>query len=410
MKRVIAILLTVVLGVAFCSQPAMAYTAGDTIHITAGSIKDTVTGNTYTDKRTEAQKSADAQNSQLHKDANAIVKSILETMELERNPVYGETGGKWVQIFEADVDWDKVFILADKWLEISGDGYHTSDTTGRWDDSVVTTPTEAEKEVLESVIENDGFGDLDDKNNSGNHIYTSEEKQYIWQQLEDLIKKYCTSYRVRNEWIPGLYDVIDFETFPQRGDAIKYSLNTYYTEGEQVELLYVVEYSIASTTTASVRTSKVKYWPRTENTHFWEGTCESAPNDGYPRAPFQHFGGATATFTPNYAGEYRITATQIKENAYWDAITYNKCEYLILRDTGQVIWKSESIGDSINNPSPSRPMESMGLDNVRYYNHTLTETVYVTVWDELYSISDRPIGSFVPPTAWDEEDKIVRIE
>lgn len=419
MRKILSALIAIVLGVAICAQPAFAYTVGETITITAGSVKDEMTGSSSTDTRTQSQIDADTANNDIHGNVNNKVATIIETINLESNPVYSEVGGKWVQIFEKDVDWKTISEIADLWLQISNKGSWTTDKTKDWDDErVVENPSAKEWGALEDVIEKDGFGKLSEKNDGSQHIYTDEEKQYILQQLQDLISKYLPSYYpVREEWIPGIFDIIDFKTYEKRGDAIKYSLNTYYSRDESIEILYVVEYSIASTTEASVRSSTVQKWTGTGHTHFWEGQCVSAPNDGYARPPIQAFnsanketGQAELAFTPSYSGTYNFTATQIKKNAYWDAITYNKCEYLILKDTGQVIWKNEDVGSVIRSASPGNPMDGQDLSNVRYYNHVRTETAYVTVLDATYVVNANPVGSFVPPTAWDEENKTVRIE
>lgn len=419
MRKIFLALIAIVLCVAICAQPAFAYTIGETIIITAGSIKDETTGSSSTDTRTQSQITADNNNSNIHKSANGKVATIIETIDLESNPIYSEVGGKWVQIFEEDIDWLTLSEIADLWLQISNKGSWTSGETNDWDDNrVVESPSDKEWAALKEIIESHGFGDVSDKTNSSLHTYTKEELLFLLQKYNDLISKYCTSYYpVREEYVPGVYDIIDFDTFEKRGDALYYTLNTYYSKNEAIEILYVVEYSIASTTTNSVRSSTVQKWVGTEHTHFWEGQCIEAPNDGYARPSIQAFssvdkntGKATLAFTPSYSGTYNFTATQIKENAYWDAITYNKCEYLIMKDTGQVIWKSEDVGSTIRSASPANPMEGQELSNVHYYNHVNTETVYVTVLKATYVINANPTGSFVPPTAWDEESKTVRIE
>lgn len=419
MRKIILALIAIVLCVAICAQPAFAYTVGETITITAGSVKDEITGSSYTDTRTQSQIDADNANNEIHGMANDKAANIIETIDLESNPIYSEVGGKWVQIFEKDVDWQTLSEIADLWLQISNKGSWTTDKTKDWDDErVVGNPSAKEWGALEDIIEKDGFGNLSDKNDGKQHIYSVEEFLDLLQKYNDLISEYYTSYKpIREEWVPGVYKIIDFETFEKRGDAIKYSLNNYYSKNESIEILYVVEYSIASTTEEAVRSSTAQKWDGTGHTHFWEGQCVSAPNDGYARPSIQAFnsadkktGQAKLAFTPNYSGTYNFTATQIKENTYWDAITYNKCEYLILKDTGQIIWKQEDVGSTIRSSSPSNPLSGQGLSNVRYYNHVRTETVYVTVLNATYEVAANPTGSFVPPTAWDEESKTVRIE
>lgn len=413
MKKVIALLLTVVLGTVFCAQPAFAYTAGDPIYIEAGKLTNTTTGSQKTDTRTETQKNADTANKNIFNETTSKTQSIISIINLEQCPVYKFVDGRWVYVYDEVVNKQLIEDIAKLWIQFSDKGYNTKpNPDGQWNpNSVITDPNNTAMGVLGDLIKENGIGSSAGNNQT---IYPSIEEflEFIQKYLElkgGDYKDYIFSVR-DGEYIPGVIDIVDFVTYKKRGEALKESLNTYYSGSNDVKIVYVVEYSLASTTTSAVRTSKVKHWPGTQSTHFWEGECVSAPNDGYVRTPFQQFGTEKVTFTPNYAGEYRITATQIKENAYWDAVSYNKCEYLILKDTGQVIWKDEVAGSVIQSSSPSNPLANQGLSQVHYYNHVVTETVYVTVWDKNYNVSDRPIGNFVPPTAWEEENKTVRIE
>lgn len=414
MKRFIYLLSAVLMCISFCTQTAFAYTAGDPIYIEAGKLTDTTTGNQKTHTKTEVEETADNANRSIFNSTTEIAQKVINTIKLEQCPVYKFVDGRWVYVYDKVVSKQDIEDIAKLWVQFSDKGYDTKpNPSGQWKpNSVITNPNETILGVLDSIIKNDGI------------VAGSENKQTIYPSLEELLefmqrywylidgygKEDIFFVRGDGHYIDGTISIVDFVTYKKRGEALQDVITRYYAGSDNVKIAYVVEYSLASETTSAVRSSKVKNWPGTQSTHFWEGECVSAPEDGYVRPPLQQFGTNEVTFTPNYAGEYRITATQIKENAYWDAVSYNKCEYLILKDTGQVIWKEETAGSVIKSSSPSNPLANQGLSQVHYYNHVSTETVYVTVWNETYNVSDRPIGSFVPPTAWKEDNKTVRIE
>ena len=102
-----------------------------------------------------------------------------------------------------------------------------------------------------------------------------------------------------------------------------------------------------------------------------------------------------------------MQATQNIKRTFWDAMSYSKCEYLVIAETGQVIWKNEQKGGTFYE---SEPMDGYWPTNRININHAYTDHVYTVTYNENWHASDILIGGYKAPTAWGDENTSVRIE
>lgn len=211
--------------------------------------------------------------------------------------------------------------------------------------------------------------------------------------------------------VPGDKYIYDFATFQTRYEKLEEYIDEFYQTEDDVDVVYVVVYSLQSRAECELKISTPLNWSGTDMTHFWEIECVAAPDDGYTRSPFSTFAMEELKQTFYYEGQYRVMATQVVENKYCDAFTWSKCEYLIVEETGQVIWKNEKNGGTIDTSDDAAPMQEQGLRYVKYYNVVSTEIVYVTKHDAIYDVSNNVmVGGSVAPSAWGGQYQTIRIE
>ena len=410
MKKFLCCALALVMCLGAMSAPAMAASVGEELTFVAGSEGGTQIGSSNTDTRTESQREADTVNSRNHKRITEKSRDIIEQMKEHKIPVYAKAEDTITLVWKDRVPKEELV-----WIGQEGSDYApgTNHHTGRWDwEELYGDATDSQLDTLRFEV-------IPGQQGITPSIKTS---WFDWITLEpgdnpsdigDFVSKFEDQggYYITNR-IPGATYIVDFDTFMTRYDVLREYLNTFASYSDTVDVNYIVQYSLRSSAQNELRTSIPQCWPGTQMTHFWEIECVGAPDDGYTRAPFSTFANEELRQTFYYAGDYRVTATQLLKNSYSDAFTWNVCEYLVIEETGQVIWKNEVAGARIDTSRNAKPMSEQRLWHVTYTNmNPNSEFVYVTKYDKLWTITNNVlVGGQLPSSAWGDEYTTVRIE
>lgn len=184
--------------------------------------------------------------------------------------------------------------------------------------------------------------------------------------------------------------LMDFSIVNNRGNALKKYLD-YVGAGESVEVVCIQEYTVSDHTLDYVAYRYPTYWYGTESTHFWQMECFDIDTNEW-KGQTSFFDDSTYEYKCNAQGRYHITATQLMHEELYKRLTYNVCEYWVLADTGQVIYKNCS--------TLAKNYEPNGTNN--YYSTQLDQYFDVTG-----SFED---GGYLAVSPWDEDYDTVRIE
>ena len=204
----------------------------------------------------------------------------------------------------------------------------------------------------------------------------------------------------------GRYQLLDFPTYKERYEYIQQYLD-WIGESENVKVTYILSYSSQYRKDDAIKVTKALPWPGTNMTHLWDIQCIEAPDDGITRPSLTTIAGNELRQTFYYSGKYHVTATQYVEKQYCEAFTYNVCEYLVLEETGQIIWKNENTGASWVN----KDHVNDNTYNVHGFEPYFVERVYVTQYDKIHQVTGNVLIDGDPAiNAWQDKYTTVRIE
>lgn len=408
MKRIISLVLPIIFCFCILSQSALAASVGEEILFVAGQEETSVGGNSNSNTSSGSQSSAVSTNSRNNRRITNMSREIIEDIITNEIPIYATTDSTITMVWTDGVPYSSLQSIITEASDYSASG--TSHLTNRW------TPTNTSSIGNEiDVLKSEVIPSLDNVTPS---FQVEQIPWFVPDVLDDVtsLVNFISTFGESggyfvNVRIPGSSYITDFETFMTRYSVLREYMNEFCCEGEDVDVTYVVHYALHSTVEAQLSVSTPQTWNGTGMTHFWEIDCISAPDDGYTRTPFNTFASNSLRQTFYYPGEYRVTATQILENSYCNAFTWDKCEYLIIEETGQVIWKNESRGATIDASNDAAPMRDQGLWNIKYYNVCSTETVYAVKYDQIWNVTNNVlIGGQPAQSAWGNEYTTIRIE
>lgn len=389
---------------------AGSYEVGSDITFNAGELSGGSSSSSKQDNRTEEQKSQDANNQTIHRIITNLAEEIIEDIKTKADgdqkykPVRVEKDSGYYYIYEDRIVGQKLYEMI----------YYAHDfEEGYWVKDKITDP--AFKVIDASSDYLDALGILSERYEKDPKETTSEDfVPPVDKKTLKLIQEYRNIYG--GEWIrkkgDGTYGeyqipicpmIMDFKTFSHRYAALDSYLNKYGKDG--VNIRYIVEYSVCDTAEKTMRTQTVENWPNTTQTHFWDIRCKESADSNISVPALQVFGGSTLTQSFGYAGVYQVQASEQLKTTYWDAMTYNKCEYLVIAETGQVIWKNETKGGTINTSKPLDGQTSLQKLPVKYRG---SETNIYTVFDKEVLITN--VSGDLPSSAWGDKFTTERVE
>lgn len=428
-RKLLLSVIAVFLCVIFAAEPVLAANeanVGEEVEFSAGSETGGSGGSGYTDTRTEEERQADSNNQTANNEITRIAYEIIEKMTTDENTklfepttIYAKDEDSYVFVYEEFIAKSKIdemqqyirmYKPGPKEYEIVRD-YDDTDTKWNPDiplpydpmeilgDKVVSSEqgpiSEKDKKPLIALRPIPGLGEWLERQIILHNLKTIYGGDWIRQTIEGETIEYH---------IPGIPSIMDFDTMMKRYEAMNYYLSL---RGENIKLQYIVQYQVYDTTVAAMRTRTPVAWPGTGMTHFWEIRCLDSETEGLTVPTLQTFGLKDWKQKFYYAGTYNVQATQNIKRTFWDAMSYSKCEYLVIAETGQVIWKNEQKGGTFYE---SKPMDGYWPTNRININHAYTDHVYTVTYNENWHASDILIGGYKAPTAWGDENTSVRIE
>ena len=241
--------------------------------------------------------------------------------------------------------------------------------------------------------------------------YTQEQKDLLMTQQEkiDFDNKISVlkGYNSRTD-IVNNETIIDFETYQNRYEALKYYLDS-YSATDTVKTQYIIEIKTESISETTLWSQTVETWNNTPATHFWQFECIESPDNKYHQS-LQQFGSDTVNQTFYYEGKYKVTATQAVNQSYYDVLSYSVNEYWIIAETGQVIWKSESKGSTLS-ANNNEPFSIKSVPQTINYKKVDEGTYYVTVYDETIDVVANSLTlTFAPTGVWGNNFTTERIK
>ena len=386
---------------------ASAYSVGEDAYFEADSIEGSTIGSTNTTTRTDEEKFWDnanySNNKKVTEEATVFIESLhkVSLQEYIKNPdrIVISIGAEYPVM-----SLEELLSYIYKYYP-GGFGYTTSDKyTG--DTDIVLN--DEQYGVLTGVIEDEGFNIDESATETGKIIFGLPDKLTKEELLDLLIQYELLGGEIVRESITGDIDIIDFETFEKRYEALKIYLETYSGE-DTIKTQYILEIKAESVADTVLWSSMPQTWGLTGQTHFWQFECIES-YDGLYHAPMQQFNGNTVSQKFYYPGKYHVSATQILEQKYYNTISYSVNQYWVVAETGQVIWKSESRGSIIPTDN-NKPLEELRLSNVANYKLVNEGVYYVSVLDQEIEVTTNSHSDYLSPTGvWGFDFSTKRIE
>lgn len=410
-------LIAMVLCIAMTAEPIMAassYEAGSDITFDADKLTNSSSGSGKQDTRTDEEKRRDENNRVVHNTITHLSKDIIEhikrgaTTIQSYKPVVIEKPGGYYYVYDSKLLRQELYEIAYEGLEFVKDAVYFQD---------IIVPTTINT-ITEPNVSFDAIGAL---GSVATRTEVTPGYTIPGYYIPEIWKPYNTVTKdLRKIWggdwvrvdrdgsvtesqIPVFPPLIDFKTYTDRYAALKWFLDCYASQ--KVEVRYIVEYSISDAKERTMKTQKVVNWPNTNQTHFWDIRCKESADPNITVPALQVFSGSQLTQKFGYAGLYQVQATEQLETTYWDAMTYNKCEYLVIAKTGQIIWKNEVKGGTINTSKPLDEQSGLQKLNVKYRG---SETSIYTVFDKEVLITN--VSGKLPSSAWDDKFTTNRVE
>lgn len=412
-SRTFVMLVVAMLCVTMLAEPIMAagsYEVGSDVTFNAGELSGSSSGSSTKDNRTEEQKSQDANNKKIHNIITSIAEEIIEDIKTEANGTQNyktiriEKDNGYYYVYEDKIvsqmlyemiyyahDYEEGYWVTDK---ITGSTFKVVDASSEYLDALGALSTRYEKDPKETIT-NDYVAPVDKT-----LLKLLQEYRNIYGG--DWIRKKADS-EYADYQVPVCPMIMDFNTFSNRYAALDSYLNKYAKD--EINIRYIVEYSVCDIAEKTIKTQTVENWPNTNQTHFWDIRCKESADPNITVPALQVFGGSTLTQSFGYAGVYQVQATEQLKTTYYDAMTYNKCEYLVVAETGQVIWKNETKGGTINTSKPLDSQTSLQKLPVKYRG---SEINIYTVFDKEVLITN--VSGDLPSSAWGDKFTTDRVE
>lgn len=394
-KRIIALFVCATVLGNVLGGNILALNIGEEHEFQAGNIvKPSVSGNGTTSTRTYEQRLADSTNKTATNEFSIYAESYLKKLDLVTISDYVQEPDRYVFVYD-DVTYKPVLLeLATYKDRYNPKGYWYKTTDKKVNEKTVDDATDAELDALGSIASGDkdwGVGPITEKTETEEVRWEYAIEYERVQELEKFVKEVLIPVRT-GKYVRefGQKKLVDFKYYKERFEALQEYLTLFSVE-EYVDTKIIIEYKLESVGRTALRTSTPINWPNTNQTHLWEFVCET-PHDGLPREPITRYGGNSVKQAFYYAGDYRCTATQILSQSYYDAITYTRNVYWVIAETGQIIYKDESKGSSIN---LELPMAEQKLDNVYYYNKVSDGVFYVTVLDQDITVTQNMFNELI---------------
>lgn len=368
-----------------------AYTVGDSINFNANNIQQETHGSTNTVTRTEQEQFMDNANWSNNESIRQAYRNYAWADGNSNESYITQAGDRVVYTDYVPVTKEVLYEIASKRYEYysGGYGYNINTNNGLYDQyqsSVSLAPHDYQ--YLNSVGYGYGF-------NFGNGTYVPngyEPLHSVQNYPGRLVEVMDTIIRsqlevaydaVEREVIVGDETIKDFSDYPTRLQALDTYLN-YAGSTDEILTQRIIEIKVNSKSTSALWQSTPQSWGVTGQTHFWEFECIES-FDGSFHSPLTMFGGPSVTQAFYFPGKYHVTATQILNQKYCEAISYDVNEYWVIAATGQVIYKSESNGSAI--PNNGKPLADQNLYQVSSTKVVDQGTYYVPVLDQTITVS-----------------------
>lgn len=370
-KRLITVLLVMALLV---SSPVYAQASsssvGEYVSLYSGGAPDTTTGSSTTTTLTEEQRRANSTNSTASRTIQQKVGQYISSYQVEEGYTI-QTDGSYIFIMDQKVSIDELRELVEKGSVYTPVGYGY-----RLYEYVPGTPviTEEDRNVFRDVVSNrlGGSGNISDLECSAksNPIIsvTNTGGSFVWRDIQwtEWVRTGFGSWEEFIEWLISQggdrirVDIdggfIDFSNLKTRYEMLDAYLNA-TSATDTIEVQYVLEYRIEST---SHDTIYRMVGQNGMNSYVWNFTNRDT-GESFSRYDLP----ASITHQFMRAGTYDIDVDKEVYKTFCDAFTMSINEYWIIEETGQVIWKRETKGGTIN---PNVPTLEHGSKNMVMYN------------------------------------------
>jgi len=392
-----------------------AYTVGDSINFNANNIQQETHGSTNTVTRTEQQQFMDNANWSNNESIRQAYRNYAWTDGGSNESYITQTGDRIVMVDYVPVLKRVLYEVANKRYEYysGGYGYNINTSNGLSDQYQSSVSLSShDYQCLKGIAYNRGFNYGFSTYVPGGYKPLHTMQTYpgkLVPVMETIIRSQLEAAydAVEREVIIGDETIKDFSDYPTRLQALDTYLN--YAGGtDEVLTQRIIEIKVNSKSTSSLWQSTPKTWGVTGQTHFWEFECIES-YDGSFHSPMTMFGGPSVTQAFYFPGKYHVTATQILNQKYCEAISYDVNEYWVIAATGQVIYKSESNGSAI--PNNGKPLADQDLYQVSSTKVVDQGTYYVPVLDQTITVSRGSWGyQMSSPSIWGYSFSSQRIE
>lgn len=349
---------------------ASSSTVGEYVPLHSGGLPDTTTGSSTTTTLTEEQRQANQTNSTASKSIQQNVGKIISSSQVEEGYTIRKDGS-YIFIMDQTVDIEKLRELVESGAVYTpvGYGYRIYEYTPGTPDI-----TQEDKTVFRNVVSHrlGGAGNTSglERTQETDPIVdiTKPSGAFVWENIqwtqwiktgfgdweafiEQLIEK--GGKKIRIDIDGGFIDFTDLKTRYEMLDAY---LNA-TSQTDTIDVQYVLEYRIESTAHDTIYRMVGQ---NGMNSYIWNfknrDTGESFARYNLP---------ASITHQFMRAGTYDIDVDKDVYKSFCDAFTISVNEYWIIEETGQVVWKRETKGGTID---VSVPAIEHGLRNMVMYN------------------------------------------
>lgn len=401
----------VMAAVLLASSPVYVFAStssvGEYVSLHSGGAPDTVTGTSTGITLTEEQRQANSTNSAASKTIQRKVGQYISSYQVEEGYTIQEDGS-YIFITNQKVNIDELRELVKKGADYTPVGYGY-----RIYEYVPGTPTitQEDKNVFRNVVSNrlGGAGDISElectaKSNPIINI-TDTGGGFVWRDIRwtEWVKNGFGSWEEFIEWLISQggdrvrIDIeggfIDFTDLKTRYEMLDAYLNA-TSATDTVDVQYVLEYRIESTAHDTIYRMVGK---NGMNSYIWNfqntDTGESFARYNLP---------ASITHQFMKKGLYTIDVDKEVYKTFCDAFTISINEYWLIEETGQIIWKRETKGGTID---PNVPALEHGSKNMVMYDTPAADatpsmetidiaTMTHTVTEEMINLTIPGEGSF----------------
>ncbi len=407
-RRWFAVILAVTLLI---SSPTYAQAStssvGEYVSLHSGGAPDTTTGSSNTTTLTEEQRQANYTNSTASRTIQQKVGQYISSYQVEEGYTI-QKDGSYIFIVDQRVSIDELRELVEKGAVYTpvGNGYRLYEYVPG-----IPVITQEDKSVFRDVVSNrlGGNGNLSDLEctSKTNPIIsvTNTEGSFVWRDIiwTEWVRSGFGDWEEFIEWLISQggdkirVDIeggfIDFTDLKTRYEMLDAYLNA-TSATDYIDVQYVLEYRIESTAHDTIYRMVGQ---NGMNSYVWNFTNRDT-GESFSRYDLP----ASITHQFMRAGTYDIDVDKEVYKTFCDAFTISINEYWLVEETGQVIWKRETKGGTINTDVPAL---EHGLRNMVMYNTPVAdetpsmETIDVatmshTVTDAMINLTIPGEGSF----------------